>query len=129
MTILLTPGRGQALVCGATPNPLPGRRLLFWKVHLEIMNKKLLLLASALAAGFAPHALAQYSGWQHEGSLCILTTPEGADLPASASEENFPLLVRLSKETFDFSQTKAQGEDIQIVHTEGMFLLTRRSTS
>jgi len=27
--------------------------------------------------------------------MCILTTPEGANLPAAASLENFPLLVRL----------------------------------
>jgi hypothetical protein len=77
------------------------------------MNKNLLLLASALVAGFTPYAFAQYSDWPHEGSLCILTTPEGANLPASASEENIPLLVRLSKETFDFGQARAKGEDIR----------------
>lgn len=77
------------------------------------MNKKLLVLAGALLAGFTPPAFAQYPGWEHEGSLCILTTPEGANVPASATEENFPLLVRLSKETFDFTQAKAKGEDIR----------------
>ncbi len=40
-------------------------------------------------------SFAQYADWKHSGSLFILTTPEGADLPASASLENFPLLVRL----------------------------------
>jgi hypothetical protein len=30
-------------------------------------------------------AAAQYPEWQHSGSLYLLTTPEGADLPASAS--------------------------------------------
>ena len=77
------------------------------------MNKKLLLLATVLLAGFMPLAFAQYQGWQHSGSLCILTTPDGANLPDSVSEENFPLLVRLSKETFDFSQAKANGEDVR----------------
>ncbi len=43
----------------------------------------------------------------------MLTTPEGADLPATASEEGFPLLVRLHKDFFDFSQAKANGEDIR----------------
>lgn len=28
----------------------------------------------------------QYRGWQHSGSVYILTTPEGADLPTSTSE-------------------------------------------
>jgi hypothetical protein len=54
---------------------------------------------------------AQYPGWQHSGSLAILTTPDGANRPATASEENFPLLVRLNKAWFDFSQAKANGGD------------------
>ena len=51
--------------------------------------------------------------WKHSGSMYILTTPEGADLPASASVEGFPLLVRLHKDFFDFSQAKANGEDLR----------------
>ena len=58
-------------------------------------------------------ALAQYQGWQHSGALNILTTPEGANLPATASEENFPLLVRLDKDWFDFKQAKVNGDDIR----------------
>jgi len=58
-------------------------------------------------------AEAQYQGWQNSGSFYILTTPEGANIQATASEENFPLLVRLNKETFDFSKAKADGEDIR----------------
>ncbi|MCY2953082.1 MAG: hypothetical protein NTU53_14055, partial [Planctomycetota bacterium] len=34
-------------------------------------------------------ASAQYQGWQHSGSIYLLTTPEGANLPASASEDGF----------------------------------------
>jgi hypothetical protein len=64
-------------------------------------------------------ASAQYPGWQHSGSLYILTTPEGANLPASASEDGFPLLVRLHKDFFDFSQAKAQGEDIRFSTSAG----------
>ncbi|MCY2954809.1 MAG: DUF2341 domain-containing protein [Planctomycetota bacterium] len=77
------------------------------------MNKKLILLASALLAGFAHQAFAQYPGWQHEGSIFILTTPEGANLPATALEHNFPLLVRLNKGVFDFSHAKPNGDDIR----------------
>jgi hypothetical protein len=29
---------------------------------------------------------AQYAGWQHSGSLYVLTTPQGADLPANVSD-------------------------------------------
>jgi metal-dependent amidase/aminoacylase/carboxypeptidase family protein len=32
-------------------------------------------------------ASAQYTGWQRSGSIWILTTPEGANLPATASED------------------------------------------
>ena len=66
-----------------------------------------------LLTGLLQAASAQYSGWQHEGSLFILTTPEGADLPATASVEGFPLLVRLNKGVFDFGQAKRNGEDIR----------------
>ena len=58
-------------------------------------------------------AAAQYPEWKHSGSIYLLTTPEGADLPASASEADFPVLVRLHKDLFDFSQAKANGEDIR----------------
>ena len=58
-------------------------------------------------------AFAQYPGWQHAGSFYILTTPDGADLPASATEEGFPLLVRLDKSTFDFKQAQADGGDVR----------------
>ena len=62
---------------------------------------------------------AQYPGWQHSGSVYLLTTPEGANLPASASENDFPVLVRLNKDFFDFSQTKANGEDIRFATSTG----------
>jgi hypothetical protein len=59
--------------------------------------KTLLALSSALVFAIAAPAGADYSGWTHSGSVYVLTTPEGADLPASASVEDFPLLVRLHK--------------------------------
>jgi len=76
-----------------------------------------LLLAQLVQSGAAQEkpaeAFAHYPGWQHSGSLYVLTTPEGANLPATALEEGFPLLVRLNKDWFDFSQAKARGEDIR----------------
>ena len=64
-------------------------------------------------------ASAQYTGWQHSGSMYILTTPEGVNLPATATEEGFPLLVRLNTDGFDFSQAKANGEDIRFADASG----------
>jgi len=77
------------------------------------MNNPALLIAASLLACFTSQTFAQYPGWQHEGPLYLLTTPDGANLPASASEENFPLLVRLNKGSFDFSQAKPNGDDIR----------------
>ena len=74
--------------------------------------KFLLILMAMLTVGLRETA-AQYGDWKHAGSLYIVTTPDGANLPASASEKDFPLLVRLNKDFFDFSQAKPQGEDIR----------------
>ena len=51
------------------------------KYHL--LNS-LFLVASLLTLS-PTEAAAQYPGWQHSGSMFILTTPEGANLPASAA--------------------------------------------
>lgn len=58
-------------------------------------------------------AFAQYDVWEYHGTLALLTTSDGAELPASAREENFPILVRLSGETFNFKQANADGSDIR----------------
>ena len=67
-------------------------------------------------------AAQQYKGWQHSGALTILTTAEGAGLPAGATVEGFPLLVRLSGDWFDFKQAKAGGEDIRFSTSAGVAL-------
>ena len=56
---------------------------------------------------------AALNAWLHSGAITILTTPEGANLPAGVSLEGFPLLVRLSGDWFDFKQAKAGGEDVR----------------
>ena len=60
------------------------------------MTKKL-LLGVALLLPLLDAAFGQYQGWQHSAPLYILTTPEGANLPSTAREEGYPVLVRLSK--------------------------------
>jgi hypothetical protein len=66
-----------------------------------------------MALVFPGMALAQYPGWRHSGSLYLLTTPDGADLPATAMEEHFPVLLRLHGDLFDFSQATAKGDDLR----------------
>jgi len=51
--------------------------------------------------------------WKHSGSLFVLTTPDGANLPDGVTLESFPLLVRLGHENFDFSQACPHGEDLR----------------
>jgi hypothetical protein len=84
----------------------------------HLLAKSFFLAAASLVA-LALGAAAQYPGWLRSGSIYILTAPAGADLPASAAEQDFPLLVRLHKDFFDFSQAKADGADIRFSSTAG----------
>jgi hypothetical protein len=70
-------------------------------------NRLFSSLAAALLFQSAPAADA-VSG---SGEITILTTPEGADLPASTVIEEFPLLVRLHRDGFDFSKTDVHFTD------------------
>lgn len=79
-------------------------------------------LVATLFVWWAAEAAAQYADWKHSGSVMVLTTPDGADLPASASVENFPLLLRLNSDCFDFSQTHPQGDDLRFTTADGQSL-------
>ena len=76
----------------------------------KTMNRTLFIL---LFLAGSLQASDHYSDWKHSGSIYILTTPEGADLPASASVEDFPLLVRLHRDHFPFSEAQEGGSDIR----------------
>lgn len=71
---------------------------------------KTLYVFAFLLTAFAPQALlyaddqGRLQDWKHSGTLGILTTPDRANLPASANVEGFPVLVRLTSATFDFRQ-------------------------
>ena len=67
-----------------------------------------LTFLTLLQSGFG-----QYGDWQHGGSLFLLTTLDGAQLPAEAEVKDFPVLVRLDKDWFDFQQADQQGRDIR----------------
>ena len=81
-------------------------------------------MTKTLALGFAlmfvslETALAQYAKWAHSGSIWILTTPEGADLPATARKRT-SLAGAARPGTFDFSQARAHGEDIRFTDGNG----------
>lgn len=63
-----------------------------------------------------------YPGWQHSGTLMLLTTPEGAHLPEGAAVEEFPLLVRLDRDWFDSTQARPDGADVRFTTAEGAML-------
>ena len=60
-----------------------------------------------------------WQAWQHSGSLWILTTADGVELPADVRVEQFPLLVRLHRDLFDFSQAAADGADLRFAAASG----------
>ena len=64
----------------------------------------------------------KHQDWHHHGSLYILTTPDGADLADNALIEDFPLLVRLHKDWFDFSLAAPDGSDVRFASATGDFL-------
>lgn len=68
----------------------------------------------------AATASAQYPGWKNSGSLILNTTPGGANLPASASVGEFPVLVRLHREFFDFAAAKPNGDDVRFSTADGV---------
>ena len=77
------------------------------------------LCSITLLLALACSARAQESSWRHSGSLFVLTTPDGADLPATASVSGFPLLVRLNGDWFDFQQARPDGADIRLYTADG----------
>ncbi len=76
-------------------------------------------MALILLSAFAGEARADHKDWKHSGSIYLLTTPEGANLSTSAVLDDFPALVRLHKDFFNFSQAKAKGEDIRFTTADG----------
>ena len=84
-----------------------------------------LALAAALLA-ISDAALADdFADWRHHGTMHILTTPEGANLPASATLEGFPLLVRLNGDFLDFTPCKSDGADVRFSAEDGTPLAFR----
>ena len=62
------------------------------------------------------------AGWRHSGTVWLLTGPEGADLPADATLEDFPVVIRLDNEFFPFEEALPHGEDLRITSDSGQLL-------
>jgi hypothetical protein len=84
----------------------------FWKQRYFSIFAGLLYGTAAMLF-VVSSASAQYADWKHSGSIYILTTPEGANLPVSASVKDFPLLVPLHRDYFPFSEAQEGGSDIR----------------
>lgn len=78
-----------------------------------------LFLAALALSGESKAEEGSYRGWKHSGSMFLLTTPEGANLPATAAEKGVPVLIRLHEDFFDFSQAKSAGGDLRFSTPEG----------
>ena len=85
--------------------------------HSHVILTTVLFLLFTLGA--IP-AFAQYADWKQSGSVFILSTPESADLPATVSVAEFPVLVRLHKDSFDFTKAQPQGQDIRFASSDGV---------
>jgi hypothetical protein len=77
-------------------------------------KKALAILVFVFLIPWHPMAIsAQDSKWTGQGSIYLITTPQGANLPELASEDNFPVLIRLHQDFFDFTTAHPNGHDIR----------------
>jgi hypothetical protein len=58
-----------------------------------------------------------FTSWTGSAKLILNTAPAGADITGNVTD--FPVLVRLNAENFNFDQAGANGEDIRFTKAEG----------
>jgi hypothetical protein len=58
-----------------------------------------------------------YAGWKFQKRIWLNTTPGGADIAGTVSD--FPVVVRLTKDKFDFSQAAKNGTDLRFTNSTG----------
>jgi autotransporter-associated beta strand protein len=63
-----------------------------------------------------------FDTWARSGSLFVITTPEGANIPAGLTETDFPVLIRLNSGTFNFAEAQPDGRDIRFTTAAGTVL-------
>ncbi len=81
--------------------------------------KTIYFFAVCIGLCLVVNGYSQYPEWKHTGSIWLDTFPSGGDLPKSTSVHDFPLLVRLHRDYFDFSQAKGKGEDLRFSSSNG----------
>lgn len=57
-----------------------------------------------------------WSNWSHQGKMVVATDPQWAEFPPQAQVENFPLLVRLHRDWFNFNEAQTHGEDLRFTN-------------
>ena len=77
------------------------------------LNRLTLWALAALFGAYSPSAIADDSQWTFSSSVFLNTRAEGANLPESAMEIDFPVLIRLHKDFFDFNSAASNGQDIR----------------
>ncbi|NLE02646.1 MAG: DUF2341 domain-containing protein [Fibrobacter sp.] len=68
-----------------------------------------------------PVKLAPRNAWLHSRRIYLNTSPTGADVKFDVF--NFPLLIRLNENNFDFITAKSNGEDIRFVKEDNSPLM------
>ena len=60
-----------------------------------------------------------YGSWSKVASFFILTTPDGANITTGPPEVNFPVLLRLTSNNFNFNEAQTDGRDIRFTTASG----------
>ncbi len=77
----------------------------------------MIALAGLAACPDAAIGAGSYANWAHFADLNLDTSPTGANVTATVKD--FPILVRLTADNFDFSEARGQGQDLRFARADG----------
>ncbi|MBN1757939.1 MAG: DUF2341 domain-containing protein [Chitinispirillaceae bacterium] len=86
---------------------------------LDVAN----ILVSDVIVVSADTVIIPYPQWRYSARVYLNTTPSGADVAGDVT--GFPVLLRLTKNNFDFSQVRPDGRDLRFSDMEGSTLSHR----
>lgn len=75
------------------------------------------LLADSISVAPGLTTVIAYHEWQYSKKLFLNTTSSGADIAGAVM--NFPVLIRLNSEQFDFSEAMPDGSDLRFTKSDG----------